>query len=62
MGGILSVVIDTSVIEEILKRGNTAEVKTNKDGVLILEVQRTVRIKCMNKRYSERAVSRAERG
>ena len=45
MGGILPVVIDTSVIEEILKRGNTAEVKPNKDGVLILEVHRTVRKK-----------------
>lgn len=36
-------VIDVALIEKILKRGNTAEVKLNKSGVLILEVQKTVR-------------------
>lgn len=35
--------IDTALIAEILRRGNTAEVKMNKNGVLILEVHRTVR-------------------
>lgn len=36
-------VIDVELIEKILQRGNTAEVKLNKNGVLILEVQKTVR-------------------
>lgn len=36
-------VIDVELIEKILKRGNTVEVKLNKNGVLILEVQKTVR-------------------
>jgi hypothetical protein len=34
--------IDTKVINEILKRGNTAEVKQNKDGVIILEVKKKI--------------------
>lgn len=33
----------TTVIEEILKRGNTAEVKRRKNGVIILEVKREIR-------------------
>lgn len=33
----------TTVIEEILKRGNTAEVKRRKDGVIVLEVKREIR-------------------
>lgn len=45
MGEFLPVVIDVDIIRAILARGNTAEVKAVKDGVLILEVQRTVRKK-----------------
>lgn len=32
-------------IQEILERGNTAEVKNGKDGILVLEVRRTIRKK-----------------
>lgn len=32
-------------IQEILERGNTAEVKNGKDGLLVLEVRRTIRKK-----------------
>lgn len=45
MGVVRPLVIDVETIREILKRGNTAEVKAVKDGVLILEVQKTVRKK-----------------
>lgn len=45
MGDVFPLVIDVEIIREILKRGNTAEVKAVKDGVLILEVQKTVRKK-----------------
>lgn len=34
--------IDIKAIEEILKRGNTAEVKENKNGVIILEVKKKI--------------------
>lgn len=34
--------IDVKVITEILNRGNTAEVKKNKDGVIILEVRKKI--------------------
>ena len=45
MGAFLPVVIDVEIIRAILARGNTAEIKATKDGVLILEVQKTVRKK-----------------
>ena len=45
MGDIFTVVIDLDAICAILARGNTAEVKKTKDGVLILEVHRTIRKK-----------------
>ena len=35
--------IDTKVIEEILSRGNTAEIKKNKNGILILEVKKQIK-------------------
>lgn len=35
--------IDLRVIEEILKRGNTAEVKKTKNGILILEVSKKIK-------------------
>lgn len=35
--------IDTEVIKNILSRGNTAEVKMTRDGVIILEVNRKKR-------------------
>lgn len=31
------------VIEEILARGNTAEVKKNKNGIIILEVKKQIK-------------------
>lgn len=34
---------EKKVIEEILSRGNTAEVKKNKDGILILEVKKQIK-------------------
>ena len=45
MGDIFAMVIDLDAIRAILARGNTAEVKKTKDGVMILEVQRTIRKK-----------------
>lgn len=30
-------------INEIVQRGNTAEVKTTKDGIIVLEVQRKIK-------------------
>ena len=30
-------------IKEILERGNNAEIKCTKDGVIVLEVQKTIR-------------------
>jgi hypothetical protein len=35
--------IDGETIEAILKRGNTAEVKQTKRGIVILEVKRKIR-------------------
>ena len=35
--------IDLKVIEEILSRGNTAEIKKNKNGVIILEVKKSIK-------------------
>jgi hypothetical protein len=35
--------VDDKKIEEILARGNTAEVKKTKHGVIILEVSRKIR-------------------
>jgi hypothetical protein len=35
-------VLDTKKISEILSRGNTAEVKKTKDGIIILEVKRKI--------------------
>lgn len=43
MGVVLTMVIDVEVIRAILERGNTAEVKAVKDGVLILEVSKKIR-------------------
>jgi hypothetical protein len=37
--------LDTEKIFEILRRGNTAEIKETKDGVTILEVSRKIRYK-----------------
>ncbi|MGN1177024.1 MAG: hypothetical protein ACI4S1_16390 [Roseburia sp.] len=34
--------LDTKAIFDILKRGNTAEVKENKDGIIILEVKKKI--------------------
>lgn len=34
--------IDVKAIQEILSRGNTAEVKQNKTGVVILEVKKKI--------------------
>lgn len=34
--------INVKAITEILNRGNTAEVKKNKDGVIILEVKKKI--------------------
>lgn len=45
MGAVLPMVIDVEIIRDILARGNTAEIKATKDGVLILEVKKTVRKK-----------------
>lgn len=33
-----------SVIAEILKRGNTAEVKKRKDDIIVLEVERKIKL------------------
>jgi hypothetical protein len=44
MGRVLTVEM-TALINEIIGRGNTAEVKMTKDGVMILEVHRKVRCK-----------------
>jgi hypothetical protein len=38
-------VLDTKKISEILARGNTAEVKKTKDGIIILEVRRKIQSK-----------------
>jgi hypothetical protein len=38
-------VLDTKKISEILSRGNTAEVKKTKDGIIILEVKRKIQSK-----------------
>jgi hypothetical protein len=35
--------LDTDKILEILERGNTAEVKKTKDGIIILEVKRKIK-------------------
>lgn len=35
--------IDIKIIEEILSRGNTAEIKKNKNGILILEVKKQIK-------------------
>ena len=35
--------IDIKIIEEILSRGNTAEIKKNKNGIIILEVKRQIK-------------------
>lgn len=35
--------IDIQIIKEILSRGNTAEVKKNKNGIIILEVKKTIK-------------------
>jgi hypothetical protein len=37
--------LDEKKISEILKRGNTAEVKATKNGITILEVSRKIRYK-----------------
>lgn len=37
--------LDTDKISEILRHGNTAEVKETKDGITILEVSRKIRYK-----------------
>lgn len=34
--------IDVKAIREILNRGNTAEVKENKNGIIILEVKKKI--------------------
>lgn len=34
--------IDVKAIAEILSRGNTAEIKKNKDGIIILEVKKKI--------------------
>lgn len=33
------------IVEKILKRGNTAEIKRERDNVVIVEIQRQVKIK-----------------
>lgn len=43
MGMVFRMVIDVEAIEAILNRGNTAEIKRTKDGVLILEVSKKIR-------------------
>lgn len=35
--------VDLKIIEEILNRGNTAEVKKTKTGILILEVSKKIK-------------------
>lgn len=35
--------VDVKIIEEILNRGNTAEVKKTKNGILILEVSKKIK-------------------
>lgn len=34
-----------AIVEKILKRGNTAEIKRERDNVVIVEIQRQVKIK-----------------
>lgn len=36
----------TRTIEEILKRGNTAEVKLVRGEIVVVEIHRSVKIKC----------------
>lgn len=43
MNGLQLQAQEKKVIEEILSRGNTAEVKKNKDGILILEVKKQIK-------------------
>jgi hypothetical protein len=45
-------VLDTKKISEILSRGNTAEVKKTKDGIIILEVKRKIQSKDSEADYS----------
>lgn len=42
MGNFNEIRIDLKVIEEIIKRGNTAEIRPTKEGIAVIEVKRNV--------------------
>jgi hypothetical protein len=45
--------LDVKKISEILGRGNTAEVKKTKDGIMILEVKRKIKYRGSTEEQSE---------